>query len=312
MLSNGRNKRRATYSLTLRSIKLSSTSNNEQEQQAGEIINHSRSNKEATAVVLGVFCELPSVKIVRVTYSTQNIKHRTTTTMEQNAFPTTDTLFQSPMRRLRNLRVRRSNNGSKIKKSKSALSLSTLTDASDFASKIKNSKSALSLSTLTDFSDVASSHYISECSAEPVVLGCLKVCTHDESLRRSYHSHSDAQESRSVNFSTIEVRSYPMIMGDAPSVSLGPPLTIDWEHQDVEEYDVSDYEKAKPKKRSKAEMLVPAEVREAWLRDQGYAWSEMEEVRKEINCIKKRRSATISQQRWQPLFSLSRQLGRKQ
>jgi hypothetical protein len=208
--------------------------------------------------------------------------------MEQNAFPQTNSLLQSPMRRLRNLRVRRSNNRSKV----------------------KNSKSAMSLSTLIDASDVASSSVASECSAEP--LGCLKVCTHDESLRRSYHSHSDAQESRSVNFSTIEVRSYPMIMGDAPSVSLGPPLTIDWEHQDVEEYDVSDYEKAKPKKRSKAEMLVPAEVREAWLRDQGYAWSEMEEVRKEINCIKKRRSATISQQRWQPLFSLSRQSGRKQ
>jgi hypothetical protein len=308
MLSNGRNKRRATYSLTLRSIKLSSTSNNEQEQQAGEIINHSRSNKEATAVVLGVFCELPSVKIVRVTYSTQNIKHRTTTTMEQNAFPTTDTLFQSPMRRLRNLRVRRSNNGSKIKKSKSALSLSTLTDASDFASKIKNSKSALSLSTLTDFSDVASSHYISECSAEPVVLGCLKVCTHDESLRRSYHNN-DAEESRSVNFSTIEVRSYPIILGENPSVSSGPPVTIDWEHQDVEEYTISDYEKAKPQKRSKAEMLLPAMVREAWLCDH-HARSEMLEVGKEIQRIKKSRN--ISQQRWQPLFSLSRRLDRKQ
>jgi hypothetical protein len=96
-----------------------------------------------------------------------------------------------------------------------------------------------------------------------------------------------------------------MIMGDSPAVSSDPPDTIDWEHQDVKEYDLSDYEEVK-QKRSKAQILLPAEVREAWLRDQGYARSEMVEVGKEINRIKKGRSAAISQQKRQPLFSFGR------
>jgi hypothetical protein len=97
-----------------------------------------------------------------------------------------------------------------------------------------------------------------------------------------------------------------MIMGDNPSVSSGPPVTIDWEHQDVKECDLSYYEEGKPEKRSKAQMLLPAEVREAWMRDQGYARSEMLEVGKEINRIKKGRSAAISQQKREPLFSFGR------
>jgi hypothetical protein len=97
-----------------------------------------------------------------------------------------------------------------------------------------------------------------------------------------------------------------MIMGDNPSVSSGPPVTIDWEHQDVEECDLSGYEESKPEKRSKSQMLLPAEVREAWMRDQGYARSEMAKVGKEIDRIKRGRSAAISQQKWQPLFSLGK------
>ena len=31
-----------------------------------------------------------------------------------------------------------------------------------------------------------------------------------------------------VKFSSVKIREYPMIPGDNPSVSNGPPLTMDW------------------------------------------------------------------------------------
>jgi hypothetical protein len=131
------------------------------------------------------------------------------------------------------------------------------------------------------------------CSTGDLVFGCLKVRTLDDSLSNSFYS--DNPERRSVNFSTIEVRSHPMIMGDNPSVSSGPPVTIDWEHQDVELFDVSAYEESKPKKRTKQEILIPAHLRESSLRDQGYARCEIAQVGKEINRIKKCRNTVVSQ-----------------
>jgi hypothetical protein len=122
-----------------------------------------------------------------------------------------------------------------------------------------------------------------------ITTGCLKVRTHDDSINRIYCS--DGPEQRSVDFSTIEVRTYPIILGDNPSVSSGPPFTIDWDHQDAEEIDLSDYEILKPEKRTREQILLPASVRESWLRAQGYARSELVEVGKEVNRIKKCRNA---------------------
>jgi hypothetical protein len=194
--------------------------------------------------------------------------------MEQNASPTTDTEMQPPVKRLlrkmgirrcRSFRTGSKKNHSQLPK-RSTSTLSTATTESDFRS---------------------------VCSADDLVFGCLKVRTLDDSLSKSFCS--DDSERRSVKFSTIEVRSHPMIMGDNPSVSSGPPVTIDWEHQDVEQFDVSDYEKSKPIKRSKREIIIPAHLRESSLRDQGYARSEIAQVGKEVNRIKKCRNASMSQ-----------------
>jgi hypothetical protein len=132
------------------------------------------------------------------------------------------------------------------------------------------------------------------CSIDNFPLGCLKFRTQDNSISRSYCS--DGPERRSVDFSTIEVRTYPIIMGDNPSVSSGPPFTIDWDHLDAEEIDLSDYEILKPEKRPREQLLLPARVRESWLRSQGYARSEIVLVGKEINRIKKCRKAVNPQQ----------------
>jgi hypothetical protein len=194
---------------------------------------------------------------------------------EQDVFPTADTVRQPPIRRLlRKISFRRSSSESKLNLDHSESKRGTL-------------KRLLSTTSV-----IAAE--LDEFSMESLPLGCLKVRTHDESLSRIYCS--GGPEQRSVNFSTIEVRTYPIILGDNPSVSSGPPFTIDWKHQDAEEIDLSDYEKLKPEKRTREQILLPARVRESWLRAQGYARSEILEVGREVNRIKKCRNAVRPQQ----------------
>jgi hypothetical protein len=155
---------------------------------------------------------------------------------------------------------------------------------------MKYSKSMPSLSALV--AENSADDALSTCSNEgPSVLGCLKVHTHDDSLQKSYQS--DELESKRVGFSTVEVRSHAMILGDNPSVSSGPPVTIDWKHQGVTECDLTQYEESKPMRRSKSEIALPAHLREAWLREQGYGSSELARASKEVKKVKKGRSAAI-------------------
>lgn len=192
--------------------------------------------------------------IIERTYNQQH------TMAEYDAFPTADTERQPPMiRLLRKICLRRSSSESKSLKRLMSTTGSVITAELDVY------------------------------SIDNFPFGCLKVRTHDDSISRNYYS--DGQERRSVAFSTIEVRTYPIILGDNPSVSSGPPFTIDWDHQDSEEIDLSDYEILKPEKRTREQILLPARVRESWLRAQGYARSEIVEVGKEVNRIKKCRNA---------------------
>jgi hypothetical protein len=192
---------------------------------------------------------------------------------EHDAFPTADTERQPPIRRL--LR--------KISFRRSACAKSKLNHAE---SKRTPKRSISRRSVITADLDT--------CSIDNFPFGCLKFSTQDGSMSRSYCS--DGPEQRSVDFSTIEVRTYPIIMGDHPNVSSGPPFTIDWDHQDAEEIDLSDYEKLKPEKRTREQILLPAHVRDSLLRSQGYARSEIVLVGKEINRIKRCRKAVNPQQ----------------
>ena len=73
---------------------------------------------------------------------------------------------------------------------------------------------------------------------------------------------------KTVRFSNLEIRTYPLTLGDNPSVSSGPPLTLDWNHETTHTFSIDAYESqlAPPEdRRPLAAMARPASLRVAIL-----------------------------------------------
>ncbi|GAX12384.1 hypothetical protein FisN_1Hh318 [Fistulifera solaris] len=73
-----------------------------------------------------------------------------------------------------------------------------------------------------------------------------------------------------VQFSTITVREYPIMMGDNPAVSDGPPLTIDWEYNELPYLDVEAFETVRRSRRTGKSLVLSRKRRENILRNVGY------------------------------------------
>lgn len=62
----------------------------------------------------------------------------------------------------------------------------------------------------------------------------------------------------SVAFGRVLVREYARCVGDNPSCSSGPPISLDWAYLEAQAYNLDEYESDKPDKRSKKEFYLPA------------------------------------------------------
>jgi len=97
---------------------------------------------------------------------------------------------------------------------------------------------------------------------------------------------------KSVRFDTLEMRQYPIILGNNPAVSMGPPLTIDWEYDIVGKVSLDEYEEGRGDRRNKEQMMIPVRIREDWLREAGYSRGDMTDAIKEAVVDKKSRNAS--------------------
>ncbi|KAL7493372.1 hypothetical protein ACHAWT_002403 [Skeletonema menzelii] len=74
----------------------------------------------------------------------------------------------------------------------------------------------------------------------------LKKSSHRSSLRSSHASiasNTSPSMRRNVSFSSLEIRSYGITLGDTPMLK-GPPISLDWSnHTSTEVHDIENYEK---------------------------------------------------------------------
>lgn len=79
---------------------------------------------------------------------------------------------------------------------------------------------------------------------------------------------------KQVGFDSIEIIELPMTLGDHPSVSSWPPLTVGWKEQQRTTYSIDFFEKYRPQRRSLSGLVLSAETREGILFGNGFCSTE--------------------------------------
>lgn len=96
----------------------------------------------------------------------------------------------------------------------------------------------------------------------------------------------------SVSFSTIEIKEYPIIAGDNPSVTIGVPITIAWTPVETRRCTVDDYEERRQSPRSMVELRMPSSYRVDLLQRLGFTRDEILLGTKAANITRNRRRRT--------------------
>lgn len=95
--------------------------------------------------------------------------------------------------------------------------------------------------------------------------GILRCTSVDQSLRRTYGTEPVGTTTR-IHFANVEIREYARTIGDNPSCSSGPPVSISWEYAEAICLPLDAYEGSRPPRRSNLEMILPREFRQRMLK----------------------------------------------
>lgn len=116
----------------------------------------------------------------------------------------------------------------------------------------------------------------------------------DCSTSLSCDSCESKDERGRVSFNKISIREYPRTLGDNPSVSVGPPLTLDWDYNTAV-FSIEDYEANRPERRTKENLVLPRNLRVNILKYEcGISRSEMAESIRKVNAVKANRRQTAN------------------
>jgi hypothetical protein len=103
----------------------------------------------------------------------------------------------------------------------------------------------------------------------------------------------ESTSKRTVRFSDITIQCYPIIVGDTPGGTSGPPLAIDWEVISSTCISVDEYEQSRPAARNKVEMMMPSQHRTQLLKNSGFTKDEIRVGTKSANLARARRKITL-------------------
>lgn len=119
-------------------------------------------------------------------------------------------------------------------------------------------------------------------------------------------------EGKSVQFSTIEVRDYSICLGDHPDVNRGAPVSLDWEYESEQSFDLEEYEQMTcgREKKKHNDMIRLAFEREYMLRKWGYSEEEIKTRSKSVKKDQKNRSQTRRTMIFEPFMIMSEETKR--
>lgn len=99
---------------------------------------------------------------------------------------------------------------------------------------------------------------------------------------------------KSVRFSSVTIREYPMILGDHPDVTSGPPIAIDWYHEQEQVVSIDHHIDMTPlPRRDVRQMVMPAFIRTSICINAGCTDCEMLERMQQNDIIREQRNITV-------------------
>ena len=136
---------------------------------------------------------------------------------------------------------------------------------------------------------------------KPHVKSCLKKSSPYASDDDISVTSCSTRSSKNVSFHKIEIYLIPMELGDNPTCK-GIPVTLGWEADRTEVFDLEAYEEFKPYPRTKMELQMSPAIRQEYIVASGdHARSEIAAVMKETEKIQKSRARSIKNQKWDGL-----------
>ena len=108
------------------------------------------------------------------------------------------------------------------------------------------------------------------------------------------HETARFTKGRSISFSGVTIREYPMTVGDHPNCSYGPPVQLSWEYDEYEQVDFDDYETRRPPRRDMQGMLMNYHHRKNMLMHWGgHSKEDLKAATKEVKKVKMQRKMTV-------------------
>jgi hypothetical protein len=139
--------------------------------------------------------------------------------------------------------------------------------------------------------------------------GILRVKTQRESVSTMLGLANP--EKLSISFSFIDIREYPICIGDNPGGNKGTPLSIEWVHVSQVQIGLEEYEDARPERRSHSALAMGEIVRYDLLRRLGYSRMDIRIQTKPVNIERAQRKRTLATLNLAPLQELQQAISRK-
>ncbi|CAB9527780.1 expressed unknown protein [Seminavis robusta] len=101
------------------------------------------------------------------------------------------------------------------------------------------------------------------------------------------HHASNSSKTKHVGFDRVQVRLYPIVLGDHPFCSTGCPIALGWKFSKEEKMKVDEYEASRPKRAGLEDLRISGEERNQLL--SRYSEMEKQRVERDIYLARRRR-----------------------
>lgn len=113
---------------------------------------------------------------------------------------------------------------------------------------------------------------------------------------------TEYQSDLKPKFSTLEIREYPVALGDNPGGVAGPPICLDWKHDEERTLimPLEEFESKRAPRREEHELWIPECLRRWRLLDRGVSMRSMQRATKKAENTRRQRKSTIQKLRASP------------